>query len=146
MGRVLIAEDDEAVRAMTGTLLRGAGHDVDFAANGAEAIACLQANDYDCMLLDLMMPTASGFEVLAWMHRERRGMAARNVIVLTAAAAGALTNLTPDRVFAVIRKPFDIDELRELVGKCADGQKLTTKGTKKRIEVLRRLRLLCGEI
>jgi CheY-like chemotaxis protein len=121
MGRVLIAEDDEAIRAMAGTLLRHAGHDVDFAANGAEAIACLEANDYDCILLDLMMPTASGFEVLAWMHRERRGVASRRVIVLTAMATASLTNLTADRVFAVVRKPFDIDELRALVDRCVSA-------------------------
>ena len=122
MGRVLIAEDDEALRAMTGALLRRAGYEIDFAADGEEAIESVGAKAYDCILLDLMMPTASGFEVLAWMHRERKGLAARRVIILTAMAGAALTNLTPERVFAVVRKPFDVDELRALVARCVNGE------------------------
>ncbi|HJT17682.1 MAG TPA: response regulator, partial [Thermoanaerobaculia bacterium] len=82
---------------------------------------CIQKNAYDCILLDLMMPTASGFEVLAWMHRERKGLASRRVIVLTAMGGASLANLTGDRVFAVVRKPFDVNELRELVARCAGG-------------------------
>ena len=121
MGQVLIAEDDGGVRAMVGSVLRRAGHQIEFASNGVEAIECIQSKEYDCILLDLMMPTASGFEVLAWMHRHRKDLAARRVIVLTAVAASALTNMTPDRVFAVVRKPFDIDNLRELVDRCASG-------------------------
>lgn len=121
MGAVLIAEDDQGIRAMAGSLLRKEGHRVDFAANGVEAIECIQSKQYDCILLDLMMPTASGYEVLAWMHRERKGLAAHRVIVVTALGGPALAHLTPERVFAVVRKPFDVNELRSLVAKCTAG-------------------------
>src|SRR5229473_3251062 len=82
MARVLVAEDDAEVRALIGAVL-----------------------------LDLMMPKASGFEVLAWMHRSKPGFAKRSVIVLTAMAEADLVHLTQERVFAVIRKPFDINTL-----------------------------------
>jgi CheY-like chemotaxis protein len=121
MGRVLIAEDDEGVRVMTGSVLRGAGHQIEFAANGLEAMERIEANPYDCVLLDLTMPGASGYEVLAWLHRERKGFAASRVIVLTAMSGASLTHLTSDRVFAVVRKPFDVDELRDLVARCSNG-------------------------
>jgi DNA-binding response OmpR family regulator len=45
------------------------------------------------------------------MHRAKPRMAKRSVIVLTAMAENDLVNLTPERVFAVIRKPFDINVL-----------------------------------
>jgi CheY-like chemotaxis protein len=111
MARVLVAEDDAEVRALIGAVLRQAKHDVEFAADGQEAIDSLSTTDYDAVLLDLMMPKASGFEVLAWLHRSKPGFAKRSVIVLTAMAEPDLVNLTQERVYAVIRKPFDINLL-----------------------------------
>lgn len=119
--RVLVAEDDNAVRLLVGTLLRRASYRVDFASDGAETIASLESNDYDAVVLDLMMPGASGFEVLAWLHRTKRGLARSRVIVLTAVAATELKHLTSDRVFAVIRKPFDNDDLMATVKRCVEG-------------------------
>jgi CheY-like chemotaxis protein len=111
MARLLVAEDDAEVRALIGAVLRRAGHHVDFASDGKEAMESIAANDFDVILLDLMMPTASGFEVLAWMYRAKPGLAKRSVIVVTAMAERDLANLTSERVFAVLRKPFDIDHL-----------------------------------
>src|SRR2546423_2845116 len=111
MARVLVAEDDAEVRALVGAVVRQSGHQIEFAADGHEAIERLRSGDYDIVLLDLMMPKASGFEVLAWMHRAKPGVAKRSVIVLTALAEKDLANLTEARVFAVIRKPFDINVL-----------------------------------
>jgi CheY-like chemotaxis protein len=111
MARVLVAEDDAEVRALVGAVVRQVGHRIEFAGDGQEAIERLTKGDYDVILLDLMMPKASGFEVLAWMHRAKPRMAKRSVIVLTAMAENDLVNLTPERVFAVIRKPFDINVL-----------------------------------
>jgi len=112
MGRVLVAEDDAEVRALIGAVLRRSGHTIEFAGDGHEAIEALNESDFNVILLDLMMPSASGFEVLAWMHRAKPGMAQRSVIILTAMAERDLKNLTTGRVFAVLRKPFDIDDLQ----------------------------------
>jgi CheY-like chemotaxis protein len=111
MARVLVAEDDAEVRALIGAVVRQSAHKVEFAADGQEAIECLSSSDFDIVLLDLMMPKASGFEVLAWMHRAKPGMAKRSVIVLTAMSEKDLVHLTQERVFAVMRKPFDINLL-----------------------------------
>lgn len=116
--RILVAEDDHGVRSLIGTTLHRAGYQVEFAADGLDTIEKLTAGSYDAILLDLMMPGASGFEVLAWMHRTRRDEAKRRVIVVTAMSSSDLKNLTSDRVFAVIRKPFDIDELVRTVRDC----------------------------
>ena len=112
MARVLVAEDDAEVRALIGAVLRRAGHTVEFAADGRETIESIGEIDFDVVLLDLMMPVASGFEVLAWMHRAKPGMAKRSVIVVTAMAEKDLHNLGDGRVFAILRKPFDINDLQ----------------------------------
>ena len=117
-GRVLVAEDDNGIRLLIGTALHRAGFQVEFAADGTESIAALSTAEYDAILLDLMMPGASGFEVLAWMHNMKRDAPRRRVIVLTAVPEKDLKNLTAERVFAVIRKPFDLDELVATVTRC----------------------------
>jgi len=115
MARVLVAEDDAEVRALIGAVLRRSGHTIEFAADGREAIESMREIDFDVVLLDLMMPTASGFEVLAWMHRAKPGMAKRAVIVVTAMAEKDLKNLADGRVFAILRKPFDINDLQSKI-------------------------------
>ena len=114
MAKVLVAEDDVGIRTLVGSVLRRAGHSVEFAADGNETIERLSGSDYDAILLDLMMPSASGFEVLAWMHREKRGVAKRSVIVMTAngrlVRAGQFLG-----VREYIEKPFNIDTLLAMV-------------------------------
>jgi len=115
MARVLVAEDDAEVRALIGAVLRRSGHTIEFAADGREAIESMREIDFDVVLLDLMMPTASGFEVLAWMHRAKPGMGRRAVIVVTGMAEKDLKNLADGRVFAILRKPFDINDLQSKI-------------------------------
>ncbi len=120
-GKILVAEDDDGVRSMIGTALHRAGYKVDFAADGNEAIEALGGTeDYGAIILDLMMPYASGFEVLAWMHRNKKNTSQRRVIILTAMAEKDLTHLTADRVYAVIRKPFDLPYLMATIAKCLE--------------------------
>ena len=119
MARVLVAEDEEGVRAFVGTALKRANHAVDFAKDGAEAIEVLKTNDYDVIVLDLMMPKASGFEVLAWLQGRDPEEAKKKVVVLTAMAAKDLKGLTADKVRAVLRKPFDLTKMLATVAEAA---------------------------
>lgn len=116
--RILVAEDDDGIRSLIGVALRKEGYEVEFAADGDETIAAIGVTDYDAILLDLMMPGASGFEVLASLHRKKSDIAKKRVIIVTAMAEKDLKNLTADRVFAVIRKPFDLDDMLATVARC----------------------------
>jgi CheY-like chemotaxis protein len=120
--RILVAEDDEGVRSFVGTALKRAKYAVDFARDGAEAIEALKATDYDVIVLDLMMPKASGFEVLAWLQARNAEEARRKVVVLTAMAAKDLKNLTSDRVLAVLRKPFNLAEMLSTVARATQSR------------------------
>jgi DNA-binding response OmpR family regulator len=61
--RILFAEDDRQLRTSVARGLREASHDVDQAGTGPQAVALALANDYDVMILDVMLPAKNGLEV-----------------------------------------------------------------------------------
>lgn len=64
MARILVAEDERAINDLICKNLELVGHEALSAFDGAEALAALEREDVDLALLDVMMPRASGFEVL----------------------------------------------------------------------------------
>ena len=113
--RVLIVDEDDAIRALLFTVLRRRGFDVDTARNGLEALQRCNACLYTLILLDLMMPRMSGWEFLENLQRQsvdRRPM----VIVLTAGLEP--TDLNPETVVGTVRKPFDVSMLLEMIDAC----------------------------
>lgn len=107
--RLLLVEDSERLRHALMTLLTGAGHAVDAAADGAEALQYLELYDYAVVVLDLMLPRVDGLGVLRAMRA--RGNQAR-VLVLSA------RDQVQDRVAALdqgaddyLVKPFSSEEL-----------------------------------
>jgi DNA-binding response OmpR family regulator len=82
--RVLVAEDEPHIRRILVTLLESADLEMDIVNDGSAALAAVRGDvPYDLMLLDLVMPGASGLEVLAEL-RSLAHRAALPVIVLTA--------------------------------------------------------------
>jgi len=118
--RVLVAEDDSAIRNLLLRVLGRAGFDIEAVTNGRDAIAHLTVQPYDAVVLDLMMPEASGFEVLAWIRREKREVG-KKLVVVTAAADRDTRQIAEGDVFAIIRKPFDIADLVTCVRSAAEN-------------------------
>jgi CheY-like chemotaxis protein len=73
MGRLLLCDDAADQRTALARLLRERGYDVDEAADGSAALLVLRGSrrSYDLVLLDLQMPGMDGFDVLAWLGRNR---------------------------------------------------------------------------
>lgn len=67
MDRILIADDDEICRIILEEKLRK-DYIVDCVCDGDEAIESMLKHDYDCLLLDIMMPNVNGFEVIDFMN------------------------------------------------------------------------------
>src|SRR5262249_17199161 len=78
--RILMVDDEASIRLTLGALLRRAGFDLTPAENGAEAIALLERQPFDLLLLDLKMPEIDGMQVLAAARRRQNDIA---IIVLT---------------------------------------------------------------
>lgn len=115
---VLVVDDDHALRDLIAAILRREKLQADTAPDGEQAIDKLAAQRYAVLILDLMMPKLSGWEVIGWLRAnpERRP---RTVIVNTAADRSILTELDPDVVNAIFVKPFDVTELGAYVRACA---------------------------
>ena len=105
--RVLVAEDDAAIRRLLATTLRRRRLDVQVAADGQAALRALEREQWDVLVTDLMMPRVDGWHVLRWLeeHPERRP---RSVIVVSATDRDVLRELDPRTVNAIIFKPFDV--------------------------------------
>ena len=116
--RALVIDDDAAVQRLFNTLLTRDGFAVDAVANGRQAFECLKRDTYSVILLDLMMPEVNGFELLDQLARESPRLL-RRVIVMTGVSQRVLDGLDTQRVFGLIRKPFDIDDLLTSARACA---------------------------
>ena len=87
--RVLVVDDETALRRALERVLRLAGYDVHLAEDGGAALAALSDETFAVVVLDIAMPPPDGIQVL---RRMRAGGDATPVLVLTARAA------VPDRV------------------------------------------------
>src|SRR5580704_15453870 len=106
---VLVVDDDEAIREVIAEVLRDEGYAVVCAGNGAQALDELGRDDQpDLVLLDLMMPVMSGWEVLE--HLQAHDDLARIPVVVVSAmnAPGAREHLA---------KPIDLEHLLATVGR-----------------------------
>ena len=107
--RILVVDDEAAIRRFLKTALGTQGYQVSDAADGAAALELAAHNTFDLIVLDLGMPGMDGFEVLS---RLRAGGASVPVIVLSVRAdeAGKVKALDMG-ADDYVTKPFGIDEL-----------------------------------
>ena len=115
--RVLIAEDDAGIRRLLAVALRQVGYATTDACDGREALDAMRSGGVDLVLLDLMMPNVTGWDVL-----EQRDAAPEllkiPVIVITAARGDDVNRISNDRLCALLTKPFELDKLQALVKAC----------------------------
>jgi CheY-like chemotaxis protein len=71
--RVLLAEDNPVNQKLAVRLLENQGHTVVVAENGAQALAALEGDPFDLVLMDLQMPEMDGFEATAFIRRKEQG-------------------------------------------------------------------------
>ena len=115
---VLVVDDDPGLQGLFLTLLARHGFAVDCAPNGRVAFDYLKRGSYSVVLLDLMMPDVNGLELLDRLERESPALL-RRVIVITGAAQPLVDEVDVSRIWALMRKPFDIEELVSQLRSCA---------------------------
>jgi CheY-like chemotaxis protein len=118
--RVLVADDDQSIRQLVATIVRREGYLVDCAADGEEAIELLRKHEYSVLLLDLMMPRLDGFGVIDHLKAHPQSFKPV-VLVITAYADQRFKEVDADVVAGVLRKPFEVAELGDLVKLCVNG-------------------------
>lgn len=108
MTRILVVEDEETIADSIAYTLRSEGFDVETVGDGETAVATALAGSFELMVLDVMLPVLSGFEVC----RRVRSQSSLPILMLTARTAEV------DRVLGLeagaddyILKPFSMPEL-----------------------------------
>ena len=108
--RVLVVEDHADSRELLVEFLELEGYEVEVALHGLEALARLQRGPRpDVVLLDLMMPKLTGWELMERVRREP-ALARQELAVVVVSGAGPSRPL-PEGIRAVVPKPVDLDEL-----------------------------------
>lgn len=115
MARILIAEDEEALRALTARALSDAGHEVVTAIDGADALEIVtrESGRFELLLTDIKMPLMDGIALALAVARDHPNI---TIVLMTAYAdqrerAANLDALIHD----VILKPFTLAEIKAAV-------------------------------
>jgi|SRR6185437_13263292 two-component system response regulator MprA len=113
MTRVLIVDDDPALREMLAIILTSEGYEVERARDGMEAVACLARGWRPAvMLLDVMMPVMDGVAVCEWVAARLPAHERPRIVILSASIAPGVTIPLAD---AQLSKPFGVDAVLEIV-------------------------------
>lgn len=123
MPRILVVDDDEQLRKVVSAYLARCGYDVSTAADGKEAVMSVDNNEYDLMLLDILMPEMDGLEVLNAMKKHVKRP---KIITMSGGAPHLDMNLMLDlskhfKANAVMQKPVDFDKLGSLVAELLES-------------------------
>ena len=108
--RILIVDDEKAVRILLVEVLKLHDYKIDVVENGVEAISHIDRRSYDLIITDYMMPKMDGLELI---RRIRSKYPSTPILVVT--GNGPIHDLLKSGATACIMKPFNILELRNMV-------------------------------
>jgi DNA-binding NtrC family response regulator len=122
MGRILIADDHDALRRGLARALTEAGHDTEEAPNGNAAIARLHEGYFDVVLSDLKMGGSDGLEVL----RTAKALHPSAAVILMTAFGSVTTAVEAMKsgAFDFVQKPFEIEEMEVKIEKALELRRM----------------------
>src|SRR5947207_4797643 len=123
-GNILVVDDNAANREMLSRRLARAGHRVQVVANGPDALTLLRQQPIDLVLLDVIMPQMSGYEVLQRLTAEE---ALREIPVVMISALDEMDSVVRCIELGAedyLPKPFDPVLLRARIGACLEKKRL----------------------
>jgi DNA-binding response OmpR family regulator len=116
--RILVCEDQDAIRHMIGTLVTAAGHEVAEVRTGAEALEIVHKERFDVLLLDLMLPGGlDGFEVCTRLREEESSRTMPIFVISAMDEESARPRALAAGATAFYTKPFRPLELLEDIQK-----------------------------
>ncbi len=138
MARILVAEDDENLRAGIEEMLREEGYEVESVSNGEEALERIRQGNYDVLLTDLVMPKMNGMELLTEVKKLKPEV---KVIIITAfATIESAVEAIKKGASDYIEKPFKINEVQNTIKRVLEEAKFERErrmGTGIRYEVIK---------
>ena len=124
-GKILVVDDDLSVRQFLTIMLERTGHRVKAAASGPEALRILELDEYDLVITDMKMPGITGLELI---KRVKEAAPLTEVIMITAyATTDSAVEAMKNGAFDYVIKPFKIDELRLIIDKALNQQRMASE-------------------
>ena len=118
MKKILIVDDERAVRATLSKILKAKGYRTDEASSGKEAIEKATSDDFDIVLLDLMMPTINGMDVLIELRKSKPKI--KEIMMTGFATVDNAVEAIKNGASDYISKPFNADELDATIRRCLE--------------------------
>ena len=115
--RILVIDDERAVRELISVALAIEGHDVHTAENGKEALDLIGQHRYDLVFCDLRMPEMDGQQLYEEVQRDYPQVLKRIVFVTAQAHSSDYGPFLRTTGIPVIEKPFTLSQLRQAVSK-----------------------------
>jgi len=107
--KVLVIEDDPDVQALLTSVAKKRHVSVDRASDGEEAIRLLESDEYDVVILDLMLPKVNGFRVAEVV----RQLAHKPRLIVFSAISRYFADQFPEAV--ILQKPFDLGRVEDIL-------------------------------
>ncbi|MBA3547263.1 MAG: response regulator [Nannocystis sp.] len=123
-GKILVVDDNESNRNMLSRRLERQGHRVKLAEDGKRALEMLREEDFDLVLLDVMMPEMDGYQVLEHLHADDK---LRGLPVIMISALDQLDTVVKSIELGAedyLPKPFNPVVLRARIGACLEKKRL----------------------
>jgi len=120
--RILIVEDDDVSRVVTERFLTGKGYCVDTAVNGQKALALLGNENYDVVLMDVLMPKIDGLRLAKQMKKSAR---TQNIPIIGISAGIAPEDMAAHNLKEMdmfLTKPFEPETLLKAISAVTSGR------------------------
>ena len=119
MAKILVADDEQKIREVIREYSEFNGHEITEASDGMTAVGLCKLNDYDLIIMDIMMPVMGGLEAAHAIRTMER--ADSNKVPIVAISANAfdedIHRSLASGMNAHLSKPVEIDKLRETLGR-----------------------------
>ncbi len=121
LGRILVVDDDEAVRTMFGEYLTCCGYEVVLAEDGADALEKFIPGRFDCIISDMCMPRIDGFELLKRLKMQDSSV---DVLIITGYPdIGSAINIIKEGAYDYVTKPLYMEDIRIKVERIINARK-----------------------
>lgn len=127
--RLLIADDDEAIRELLREFFQGLGYEMATAANGSEALTMISQHDFDCIISDHIMPDMNGIELLEQIRKI--GKKTPFLMITGYPTIEIAVEAMKQGAYDYITKPLQLEDVRIKVERA-----LHTKGLEKSLKKL----------